>query len=81
MPRKPGQPRELYDPCKNPDHPNAKPELVKFYWELYQQGFSLAEIAEYCDSSRTGVHGLLKGHGYKLRTQKQLSFIMFNQAK
>jgi hypothetical protein len=81
MPRKPGQPRELYAPCKNPNHPNAKPGLVQVYWELYQQGLSLAEIAKHCNSTRTGVHNLLKSHGYKLRTQVQLESIEFNGAK
>jgi len=81
MPRKPGQPREPYDPCKNPQHFNAKPGLAAHYWKLYQQGLSLQQVAEKCNSTRTAVHNLLKSHGYKLRTQKRHSFVMFNGAK
>ncbi|MBO1063326.1 HNH endonuclease [Dolichospermum flos-aquae UHCC 0037] len=81
MARKPGKPRELYDPCKNPQHFNAKPDVAADYWELYQQGLSLQEVAEKCNSTRTSVHNLLKSHGYKLRTQKRLPSVMFNGEK
>ena len=78
MPRKPGAKRNPYDKCKNPKHFNAKPEQAAVYWELYQQGLSTTEIAKAKGVSRTSVHGLLKSHGYKLRKQKRLPFVVFN---
>lgn len=74
MPRKPGQ-------CKNPQHPNAKPELAALYWELYQQGLSTTDIAKKYNTHRTAVQDLLKSHGYQLRTKIQLEPIEFNGAK
>ena len=78
MPRKPGTKRNPYDKCKNPKHFNAKPEQAAVYWKLYQQGLSTTEIAKVQGVSRTSVHGLLKSHGYELRKQKRLPFVVFN---
>jgi hypothetical protein len=79
MPRKPGTKRDPYDKCKNPKHFNAKPEQAAVYWELYQQGLSTTEIAKAQGVPRTSVYWLLKSHGYELRKQKRLPFLVFNE--
>lgn len=73
--------KEPYGKRRNPEHFNAKPELAKAYWELYQQGLSTTAIAKAKGAKRNSVHSLLKSHGYELRSNKQLPFGMFEGNK
>lgn len=73
--------RKSYGERRDPTHFNSKPELAKTYWELYQQGLSTTAIAKSQGTKRNSVHSLLKSHGYKLRSNKQLPFILFEGNK
>lgn len=48
---------------------------------LYQQGFSLAEVAKAFGLSRQGVYKMFAKRGFAMRTVEPLPFIMWNGQK
>lgn len=54
---------------------------IKQIKDLYEQGYSCAEIGKMVCASRQAIWGLLKNHKVKTREKKLLPFIMYDNKK
>jgi hypothetical protein len=61
--------------------PWPKNEKLQEMHAMYEQGFSLSQVAEFYGCTRQSVFGLFQYNGLPTRKKKELPFVVFNGSK